>query len=983
MSVLALAGCLGGVYALGESAPATQGAASATTAPAVAAVAESSPLPGSRVLKTFDFEEMALHNFEATPMYWSRVVGHGYPSFTSAKFVKDVHRSGETAFELQIDGGSVAYQYAPGRIAVNPNADYYVIGFVKTTPMAYARAEITGWFADEQGKLLPSTETHSDRYAAPVGGKADGGGAAGDWHVLHVFMPGQSVPNAKSLVLQMGLYQPRQLSNGVLGRFELYQQDIKGAAWFDDLVVFQLPRLSVAAAAGVAGNIFGPRKNIELDLTVADLGREKLSAGLTIADAAGKAVLGQRWDVQADPKTPWTQHYTHEPLGPGVYTATLDVFERNVLIARRQMRFACLAEAGLSDRPAPEFGVVATSWPVDAWGELPAILKHTGAGFVQLPAWRKDMSDDAVFRRDVPFETLVGSLERMGFRTLATFADVPTILSEKLDEKRVFAGDPLLALVDADASVWRPYLSFPLARNANHVELWQIGAHPDASACVNGAGTTRFAVGDARYGKLYGKSYAELSALISNPQMVIPWDALYDFDATVFPHAILNLKLSSGIKPSQIPTYIASFGAEAGGATEAGGAATAPATTGGIQNSEFRIQNSNVIALIEPLSERGYARTDRMADFAQRVVYARSANPRMVLVDLPMARRAMMGNPGSTAEPDELFVVYRTLAKALGGAAFKRELPLAPGIKAFLFDRGGAGIGKVSTGGTMVIWNESAESSTVPLEMPLGAAPRVGDLMGNVQTLAVDAAGLVRFNVTAMPLIVDQLDSRMAELRCSFGLGAASIPAGVGSISTEVLLTNPYAEVLSGTLRLTPPKGWSIDPPSIAVSLASGAKLRQPVTIRYPYTESTGSKVIRATLSFDGAAQPLDMMTMVTLHSETVETEVFAQIVPDADGGGGGELVLQQMITNVSAEPLNAQAYALVPGFARQQRFVLELQPRATVIKRFTFPLAQYASRKGPLTAAEALERLHGRSATLGLRQNDGKTLITKSVPIE
>src|SRR5205085_5638609 len=107
-------------------------------------------------------------------------------------------------------------------------------------------------------------------------------------------------------------------------------------------------------------------------------------------------------------------------------TATLEVFDSNSLIARRQTRIATLAPGRIFDKPAPEFGVVATDWPVEAWSELPAVLRHTGVGLVQLPAWRKDMSDDSLLRRDQPFDTLINSLARLDIRSLACFSDVPT-----------------------------------------------------------------------------------------------------------------------------------------------------------------------------------------------------------------------------------------------------------------------------------------------------------------------------------------------------------------------------------------------------------------------------------------------------------------------------------------------------------------------------------------------------------------------------
>ncbi len=135
---------------------------------ALRAHADAPPAPapnlsvGSRILHSFDFEERARGNFEATPMFWSKVVGRGFPAYASGRFDHDTFRSANTSFRLDIDSGSAAYQFVapPGqRIPIDPNADYHIIGFVKTTALAHARAEIAAWFADDQGNLLSQTES--------------------------------------------------------------------------------------------------------------------------------------------------------------------------------------------------------------------------------------------------------------------------------------------------------------------------------------------------------------------------------------------------------------------------------------------------------------------------------------------------------------------------------------------------------------------------------------------------------------------------------------------------------------------------------------------------------------------------------------------------------------------------------------------------------------------------------------------------------
>src|SRR5439155_857121 len=76
-------------------------------------------------------------------------------------------RSGKTSFILSTIGGSVAYRFQPPpekRISIHPDADYYVLAFVKTENLHHARADLAAWFADENGNILPGTELHCSPY---------------------------------------------------------------------------------------------------------------------------------------------------------------------------------------------------------------------------------------------------------------------------------------------------------------------------------------------------------------------------------------------------------------------------------------------------------------------------------------------------------------------------------------------------------------------------------------------------------------------------------------------------------------------------------------------------------------------------------------------------------------------------------------------------------------------------------------------------
>jgi hypothetical protein len=895
---------------------------SAATAPAhEAQPASAVVLPGSRVLKTFDFEETKV-NFEDLPMFWQKVVGRGYPVYSAGKFDRTVARSADTSFRLDLDGGSVAYRLMADKIPINPAADYYIVGWVKTTPTRHAKPEITAWFADEAGNLLPNTECHaaaSSVDAASAESPADTPATTSAWRPLQLFIPGSDLPAAKSLVLQIGLLQPQQLTPGPLGKFELYQQDLKGSAWFDDIVVFQLPRVSIATEA--TANVFSPNRKVAFNLTVSDLGHAGLEAAVTIYDADRKPLRRETFQVPAeviaDGRT-WVKHLECPTLPPGLYTATLDVIDtaHKAPNTRRQLQFLTAAPIAASARNfAAEFGLDASAWPVEAWDQLPYLLTYTGSGLIALPAWRRDMSEEALLRRDPQFDTLMLALLKTDTRILASFGEVPVALNAKLAEKKALASndDSILALLDADPTLWRPYTSFVLARYANRVDFWQLGRPADT-----------FYSADPRYPKVYARTRGELAGMLSTPKLVIPWSALYEFDPAAYPAAMLNLQLPSAIGPAQIPTYLHSFVVQT----------SAP----------------DLLVHITPLDNH-YTRVDRLSDFAKRVIYSRTVNPRAILVDLPMTRRVELFS--QTSQPTELLLVYRTLISQLGSARFVREFSPAPGVHAFLFDRSGEG--------TLAVFSDTPAT----VSLALGKAPAKVDLWGNATPLAVNK-GVATVNVSSTPLFLSNIDAHLVELRASFALETSKFPAGAGTVQTVVHLHNPYTTALVGNLHLVPPPGWTFDPPSVQLNLAPNGQLSAPVTVTYPYNEPAGAKQIGARLTSDALeSEPIALSFQAAVTSELVDVECYALLEAD------GKLVLQQMITNISSQPIDAQAYALVPGQARQQRYVLDLKPGESTIKRFAFTL--------PGDPAAYV----GKAASVGLRQNDGKTLYTKSVTIE
>ena len=127
----------------------------------------------------------------------------------------------------------------------------------------------------------PARLIHSDFYAA----KTEGEG----WHELSLEVSAQD-PAAALLAVQLELLQPSYYSPSTLGERTLFDQDIYGSAWFDDVTISQVPKFMLSS--NHPGNVFRRSDPLQLSVMVNDRFTKDLAAQLSIRDA-GNALIYQ------------------------------------------------------------------------------------------------------------------------------------------------------------------------------------------------------------------------------------------------------------------------------------------------------------------------------------------------------------------------------------------------------------------------------------------------------------------------------------------------------------------------------------------------------------------------------------------------------------------------------------------------------------------------------------------------------------------
>src|SRR5689334_5574353 len=120
----------------------------------IATAARAQPAGVSRVLSTFDFEERRLGNVEDLPMHWIKVEGVRLPHYVNGKLSSDLARSGKFSFKFDLNGGSLVYRLPAGQIRVQSGAHYRVEGYLHTSPLPNARAQIAAYLTDIDGHAI-------------------------------------------------------------------------------------------------------------------------------------------------------------------------------------------------------------------------------------------------------------------------------------------------------------------------------------------------------------------------------------------------------------------------------------------------------------------------------------------------------------------------------------------------------------------------------------------------------------------------------------------------------------------------------------------------------------------------------------------------------------------------------------------------------------------------------------------------------------
>lgn len=837
----------------------------------LSSLAFAQPAEVNRVLRSIDFEERGLGNNESLPMHWSKAVGPTLPPYVNGYLTTDRAHSGKYSFRFDLNGGSLIYRYDPGQIKVMAGAHYRVECYVATTVMPRARARLTAYLTDLDYHPILSSVVHSEPYTASDANEG--------WKKMSIEVAADN-PRAAYLVIELGLLQPNMYAQSSLGQRALFTQDINGSAWFDDITVSQIPQVQISTEA--PGNIFKRGQTPKLDVLVNDRFTDDLAAQLIVRNAKGDAVY-QRSDAsemaQAQQLGPGKRKMTlvlPNDMEPGWYEASLVMSSNGVLVGDQKIDFILLADEGAAV-PDARFGMIATSLPFAGWGELPQILPFLGAGRVKLAVWSK--AGNIQQMDSGAFDSLLSELSELNITPTACLLELPPDVAERVGT------DKWTGILRCSSDMWQPELAFMISRHANHLDRWQLGDD----------GTDAF-VTDPAMRAVYARVYAEFANLMDKPDLAMPWPSWYEMQGEL--PATVALNVPPSVLPAQIPLYM----------------------------EELKGKEGHNLSLSLQLLDAGkYGRELQISDLAQRVIYALSADA--TRIDLPLPYTAEHDGDEVVKQPSELLMIERTLITTLGGATYRGQVPVADGVEAFLFDKNGTGI--------LALWDRGSDTTAKQLVLNTGSRPMRVDLWGNATPLVATSGdqteGAIRLDIGPMPIFLIDIDGSLAQLRASVHFDNNLIESSFEPHNRHLIFTNPYKQVITGSLRLRPQPGWTVTPPTFVFNLNPGETFDREVQIEFPYNSLGGPKQITAdfTVQADKSAT-----FSVPVPLKLGLSDVGMQTLAIRDGK---DVEVQQVISNYGDKPIDYTAFAVFPGQARQERLVTQLGPGRTTIKRYRF----------------------------------------------
>lgn len=853
-----------------------------------------------------DFEDQYDQDYDGWPDGWKRRRGRQWPEFLKLGIVAETTSSTNRCLLLELDGGGAVVS-SPA-IPISPQFSLQLTFRLKTEGLVHDGAWAELMLLDAEGN---SVEAHASPKLVATAG----------WQTVKIGPFSAAPQRAVKAVLSLHL-EP-------LGK----REDLRGKAWFDDLRMIRLPRMTLTPRGSPTG-VYAGLESVELACEVSGICvpdpqvRFELYDNVGVRLAEHRARLTSRaaaTSAAAAPEDGYAGQTSWSPPLPdfGFYRVRASLFakDQEEVLLDRQQSLAILRPLAAPGKTEFGWSLASHERPY-AFGQLPALLSQAAVGWVKLPVWY-DESQSARFDRVV---SLAEQLNIHGIELVGVLDQPPPSLREVFREPGKLAA----ATVFAERQLWEQAAAPMMTRLSLKVRWWQLGEDGDASFLG--------------HPQLEGK-IAEIKQCLGQygQQIHLGFNWRWGYSppragSERCPWAFLMYGSEPALTADEISAYVLA-GESAESVAAKAQTSSAPRERRDVAVSSSKAQRSASLArfssadrrvgagsgdwlLLPPLPKAEYSMSTRATDLVRRMLAAKIQGAGAAFVPEPFSdEHGIMDADGS---PGELLVPWRTTAALVGGATYLGPMQLPGGATGHVFARSGRAVA--------AIWSDRPATEYVNL----GDEVEHIDIWGRLiragrgpdqPVVELEGRQWKALPVTPVPSFLTGLSEGAARWQVAVNFEGEQLSSVAGRRQSLVLkIPNTFSQSIAGELRLYAPKGWDVDARPTRFKLAEGEVLRLPLVVTLKANTNSGPQPLRLDFALANG-QRFSVYRTLQLGLDDVQVEMTTRLRPD------GALVVEQNLTNLSARPLSFQCLLFAPQRRREARQVINLgRDRTTLL---------------------------------------------------
>ncbi len=892
------------------------------------------PASAGRVVRAFNFEEQDFNPLPV-PLGWYRgqedpdiprrrpgfpLWNHAVLDYTSPAF------AGIGSVLLPTQGGSTSLILRRGEINIFPNADYLISARIRTSGLIHARARVVAKLLDQYGNEIQDA-VFTTRLVK----------TQNQWEQVALEIEGV-YPDAAFIQVELQLLQPKQQNQqNQAAAFEVWEQDYDAKAWFDNLIIAQLPRLEIST--GIPGNIIESQTPPPLKILVRDLTGDAITARIRVFDVMGREIDSTVLDDGTRRvRTLWTP----ELPGFGWYRAVLEVVVDDQLVGLRTIDFIW-ASPNEPNHDSGIFAIHAKLTNPKVAQSAKTLIKGAGVTAASVEAWTRSTTQEETALNSITMNA-ISELLSMGTELSIILAELPQRLATKL------AKDPneVLSAFAGPSSAWIPWGAAMLDQYGQSVLKWQFGERPTQED-------------PKTLNEQIDSAIKALVGYVPGPTLIIPWSIERPIESSLVRPNQHLLIIENNTSTQEAMQIVVDDWIQA--ANESNDQKTSsPPTLGMVLTPMHDSKNwsgvqiwSSVGALARKAISFWWAASSSGID-ADRF-------------DLEL-RDAWWISPGKRGQvmPAPELVVWRTLATHLGGRKAIEELDLIKGVRMLIAgpkperlhqnsnapNRPIDSSDNAENTGVLILWLDKPSIDPVILNLPLSkSAVTQYDMFNNQTRIELEQGGTLnlpmhRIEIGRSPIIIQGVNTQLVRFLSALELTPNTLQAKSGIHKHALKITNPWPMTIQGRVYIVEPGGytgaqesidrsWEIKPRVIPFTLDAHELREVPIDIAYSLGELAGEKKLTFDVEIE-ADQRYPLMRIerkITLELEGITMDLAAR------RGNNGVTIISVHVTNNLNTDQNFEIIAIPPNEPRLRRSVNAIKPTDRVTREFAFTKAQ------------------------------------------